>query len=79
MRIVSKALLGAAVLGIGLSTLLVAPASQAAGWHRDGRYHWVNTRVRFRGCRKIVVRKFCRENRRGVRQCRRARRVFWRC
>lgn len=62
----------------GLTTMIMAPASQAGWWYR---HHWhpQGRVVHFRGCKKIVIQRYCRINRWGVRHCYRVRRVHWVC
>ena len=74
----SKKLISAAAIAIGLGGLMVAPVTQAGRWHHGRYYHWAGTRVRFRGCRKIVVRRYCNNGWRFNR-CYRVRRVRWVC
>lgn len=79
MSIFSSKRLAIAAAAMGLAGLLVSSVSLAhpGPWRHA---NWVSTKVRIHGCRKVVIRRFCRNNRRrGLRYCTRVRHVYWRC
>lgn len=77
MKIINKKTLWVTTLALGLSGLLITTASQA-GWWWHGRYwRWQATRVKVRGPKRIVIKRFCSRGP-GGRECFRERHVFWR-
>ncbi len=80
MKLNNKKCLLAITVVVGLIAMTIAPISQAGWrWHHWHRWHWQGRVVKHRGCRRIVINRYCRFNRFGARQCYRARRVRWVC
>ncbi len=75
---ISKKLLIPLAMALGIGGLMVAPVSEA-GWGYMHHWHWAQTRVKFRGCRKIMVRRYVRIDRWGNRHVERVRNVQWVC
>lgn len=75
---ISKKWLSSFLIMLGLGAMLFAPISQAGWWYR---HHWHRSGriVRIRGCRRIVIQRYCRVTHWGNRICRRVRRVQNRC
>lgn len=74
----SKKLVVALAGLVGLGGMLLTPVSKADGYYR---HHWhpAGRMVKFRGCRKIIFNRFCRDSYRWGHQCQVDRRVRWVC
>jgi len=90
MKLIKKITKGkglALAVATGLVCLSVAPASFAGfAWHFGfhtgtvpAAWQWRGTTVHQRGCRRVVVRRYCRVNMWGNRQCFRTRSIRWEC
>ncbi len=70
--------LAIAAMGVGLLAMSIATVSEAGPRHHH-RWYQAGKKVKVRGCKKTIVRRYCRINRNGVKRCYKTRKVRWVC